>query len=151
MTSLIVNQTIATDEYILGQNLLDLEQANSSDLAQFGVLVTGDTAIETMADFLQQHQHKVSLIAIQFAKVVDGRGYSLAYLIRQRLHFNQQLRAVGEFTRDQLFYLTRCGFNAMTLRDGEDPQAALAAFNTFSVRYQSSQDTLQPLYRRVNR
>jgi uncharacterized protein (DUF934 family) len=58
---------------------------------------------------------------------------------------------VGDFTRDQLFFLQRTGFNAMTLRAGEDAQAALAAFDTFTVRYQGSTDEPAPLFARVTR
>ena len=42
-----------------------------------------------------------------------------------------ELRAVGDITRDQLFYLESCGFDAFELRDGEDPHEALAALRRF--------------------
>lgn len=147
MRSLIVNQHIAQDAAVLGENLFDLSTAATATAPQFGLLVDGDTAIDAIAPLLP----KLNLIAVQFPKVVDGRGYSLAYLLRQRLKFTGELRAVGDFTRDQLFYLQRTGFNAMTLRAGEDAQAALAAFATFSVRYQGSSDVAAPLFQSVTR
>lgn len=151
--SLIVNQTVTKDNTILGKNLFILNN-NSTDidentvknipaeLEKFGVLVNGDCDIQLIKPYLS----RLNLIAIQFAKVVDGRGYSLAYLLRNRLKFTGELRAVGDFTRDQLFFLQRTGFNAMTLRIGEDVEAALSAFNTFSIRYQGSSDTSNPLF-----
>ena len=42
-----------------------------------------------------------------------------------------ELRAIGDMLRDQLLFLARCGFDAFALRDGEDPQEALAAFRRF--------------------
>jgi uncharacterized protein (DUF934 family) len=160
--SLIVNQVVAKDYAILGKNLFilnnnltDNKTDNSltdinentvsnipTELETFGVLVNGDCDIQLIKPYLS----RLNLIAIQFPKVVDGRGYSLAYLLRNRLKFIGELRAVGEFTRDQLFFLQRTGFNAMTLRAGENAEAALSAFNTFSIRYQGSSDTSNPLF-----
>jgi uncharacterized protein (DUF934 family) len=147
--SLIVNQAIAHDTAVLGSNLFTLDTLADvpTDLAQFGLLVGGDcdTAL------IKPHLSRINLIAVEFPKVVDGRGYSLAYLLRNRLNFTGELRAVGDFTRDQLFFLGRTGFNAMTLRAGENATDALTAFNTFSVRYQGSNDTSKPLFVQTTR
>jgi uncharacterized protein (DUF934 family) len=142
--SLILNQAVVKDEAVLGMNLFTLDTLSDAPASDFGLLVGGDCDVKLLETLLL----RLNLIAVQFPKVVDGRGYSLAYLIRNRLNFKGQLRAVGDFTRDQLFYLQRTGFNAMTLRVGEDASAALAAFNTFSVRYQGSSDELAPLFAR---
>lgn len=88
------------------------------------------------------------LIAIHFPKFVDGRGYSSARLLRERYGFAGELRAIGDIQRDQLFDLTRCGFDAFLLRDGEEAEAALASFDTFGNPYQASVDRPLPLFRR---
>ncbi len=36
-----------------------------------------------------------------------------------------------------MFFLARCGFDAFELLDGEDPAAAIAQLERFSVAYQS--------------
>ena len=92
--------------------------------------------------------HALSLIAIQFPKFTDGRGYSSAVLLRHRLGYRGELRAFGDVGRDQLLYLRRCGFDAFRLPAHRDPQAALSAFEDFSVRYQGSADDPLPLFRR---
>jgi len=79
---------------------------------------------------------------------VDGRGYSIARLLRERYGWRGELRAIGDVLRDQLFYLTRCGFDAFELRAGQDAQAALTALADFSEAYQSSVERPQPLFRR---
>ncbi len=56
------------------------------------------------------------LIAIDFPKFTDGRGYSIARLLRERYGYAGQIRAVGDVLIDQLFYMSRCGFNAFLLR-----------------------------------
>jgi uncharacterized protein (DUF934 family) len=89
------------------------------------------------------------MIAVDFPKFADGRGFSLAYLLRQRFGFRGELRAHGPLLRDQLYYLKRVGFNAFTLREGQDVRAALASLNDFSVRYQGSVDEPRPLFARA--
>jgi uncharacterized protein (DUF934 family) len=97
------------------------------------------------------HLPKVGLVAIHFPKFGDGRGYSKARLLRERYGYKGELRAVGEVLTDQLFYMLRCGFDAFQLADGKDTEAALAAFQTFSVTYQGATDDGRPLYRRTQR
>jgi uncharacterized protein (DUF934 family) len=90
------------------------------------------------------------VVAVNFPKFTDGRGYSIARLLRERYGYRGELRAIGDVQRDQLFYLARCGFNAFALRAGEDPRAALSAFGDFSDAYQNSVERPLPLFRRRN-
>ena len=87
-------------------------------------------------------------IEVNFPSLTDGRGHSIARLLRERHGYRGELRAVGDVQRDQLFYLARCGFDAFLLRDGEDAAAALAALGDFSEAYQASVERPQPLFRR---
>ena len=91
------------------------------------------------------------LIAIDFPKFTDGRGYSSAFLLRNRLGFRGELRAVGDVLLDQIWYLARVGFNAFALRADQDVQAALAQLAVFSERYQGSTDQPVPAFRRRER
>jgi uncharacterized protein (DUF934 family) len=75
-------------------------------------------------------------VEVNFPKFGDGRGYSIAKLLRNRYGYKGELRAVGHITRDHLYYMERVGFDAFELREGEDPAEALAGFETFSVSYQ---------------
>ena len=79
----------------------------------------------------------LSLVAIQFPSFTDGRGYSIARLLRERHHWRGELRAVGEVLRDQLQSLARCGFDGFALSDGVDIDQALAAFADFDEHYQA--------------
>jgi uncharacterized protein (DUF934 family) len=87
------------------------------------------------------------LIAVRFPAFTDGRGYSVARLLRERHGFRGELRAIGDVVRDSLFDLARCGFDAFTLRDDQDAAAALAAFGEFSEVYQAAADR-EPLFAR---
>ncbi len=85
---------------------------------------------------------KLRLIAIEFPAFTDGRGYSSARLLRERYGWKGELRAVGDVLRDQVFLLSRSGFDTFALRDDQNVQASLAAFNDFSAYYQHAADRL---------
>ena len=89
----------------------------------------------------------LSLVAIHFPKFTDGRGYSTANLLR-RAGYQGELRAFGDLGRDQLFYLSRCGFDAFALRPGADLHDALASLRDFTEPYQGSVSDPRPLFRR---
>lgn len=88
------------------------------------------------------------VVAVNFPQFTDGRGYSIARLLRELYGWRGELRAIGDVFRDQLFYLARCGFDAFALRQGEDSRAALSAFDDFSEVYQTAADRPMPLFRR---
>lgn len=57
------------------------------------------------------------LIAIAFPKFTDGRGYSMGWLLRRRLGFRGEMRAVGDVLFDQMQLMVRCGFDAFEIAD----------------------------------
>ena len=87
------------------------------------------------------------LVAIDFPIFTDGRGFSYGRTLREHYGYQGEVRAIGEFIRDQLHYLSRCGFDAYALTTS-DPQAALASLGDFSDGYQASIDQSQPYFRR---
>ncbi|MEO8718578.1 MAG: DUF934 domain-containing protein [Burkholderiales bacterium] len=91
---------------------------------------------------------RLQAIAVKFPAFGDGRGYSIARLLRERYGYRGELRAVGQVARDNLHFMAQCGFDAFELRAGEDAQAAIAAFNDFSETYQATVARPQPLFRR---
>ncbi len=106
-------------------------------------LEPGDDPAEIAPDL-----DRFQLVAINFPKFADGRGYSCAALLRTRYGYRGELRAIGDVGRDQLFYLKRCGFDAFALAPHRDPHAALASLGDFTQRYQGSVDDPLPLFRK---
>lgn len=90
-------------------------------------------------------------VAIPFPHFKDGRGYSLARLLRERFGYRGELRAVGDVLRDQLQAMRRCGFDAFEMKAGKDPHDGLRAFTEFDVTYQPAADEPLPLWRRAAR
>jgi uncharacterized protein (DUF934 family) len=109
-----------------------------------GVLLGPGDDPQAIAD----HLHEIEVIAVEFPQFTDGRGYSIARLLRERHGFKGEIRAVGEVLRDNLFYLSRCGFDSFVLSDQSRLDEAIADLSTFSDAYQASVERPQPLFRR---
>ena len=91
-------------------------------------LIATDT-LDAISDDLKQF----GIIAIEFEKFNDGRGFSQARLLRERYGYNGEIRAIGNFLRDQLYYMHRCGFNAFELGEAVNAEDALKAFSAYSI------------------
>jgi uncharacterized protein (DUF934 family) len=101
------------------------------------------------ADQIGLDANKLAVIGVNFPGFMDGRAFSTARLLRERYGFTGELRAVGNFIRDQLCYLRRCGVNAFAFANPEaDLEVALNSLNDFNEYYQASVDQPLPLYRR---
>ncbi len=90
---------------------------------------------------------KLALIAIRFPHFTDGRGYSIARQLRQRLGYAGELRALGDVLRDQIFFYARVGFDSFALRDDQRADQCVAALADFTEVYQASTDR-GPLFAR---
>ena len=72
---------------------------------------TGDSEPNELIGLLD----RIALIAIRFSTVNDGRGLSIAVILRTRLGFKGELRAIGEVHEDVLHYMRRCGIDSYEL------------------------------------
>lgn len=72
------------------------------------------------------------VIAVQFPTFTDGRGYSQGRILRERMGYSGDLRAIGDILRDQMYLLHKCGFSSFVLREDQSPEEALAALKDFS-------------------
>jgi len=101
-----------------------------------GVILDSADPVAAVADDLDAF----GLIAVDFPKFTDGRPYSTARLLRGRLGYGGELRAVGNVLRDQLPFMVRCGFDAFALPDGAPADRWLAALDEITVAYQPAAD-----------
>ena len=116
----------------------------TSSGAPIGIWLDSHEDPEAIADDLA----RFAVIGVNFPKFADGRGYSIARLLRERYGYHGELRAIGDVQQDQLFLLKRCGFDAFVVRADKDIRAALAGLNDFSETYQAAIDQPLPLFRR---
>jgi len=91
---------------------------------------------------------RLPLIAVDFPSIGDGRGYSTARLLRERYGYKGELRAIGAVLKDTLLGMERCGFDSFALREGEDADEAITAFDELADHYQANAVQVLPLFRR---
>jgi len=100
-----------------------LSLANTDDVLELGGTLAG-----------------VKLIVLNFPKFTDGRAYSQARLLRERLGYTGELRATGAVFLDQLPFLLRCGFDSFESEQRGFAEALAKARTLFSVVYQPTGD-----------
>jgi uncharacterized protein (DUF934 family) len=81
-----------------------------------------------------------SLIALEFPKFRDGRAFSWARMLRTRLGFTGEIRAVGDFLYDQVNYQHRVGFDAWEVPDNFTLEMFNRALTEMTNVYQPSTD-----------
>lgn len=86
------------------------------------------------------------VIAIAFPKFTDGRGYSSAAILREA-GYDGDIRAVGDVTIDQLWYLKRVGFSSLAPLKPISADAAESALKRFPTAYQDANDGAGPAWR----
>lgn len=123
------------------------QRATLANRNPIGVWIPSDQLATPLRDDLD----KFAVIAVDFPRFSDGRGYSIAFNLRQRLGYKGELRAIGDVLRDNLFQMQRCGFNAFATRQDRSIHDALKGLTAFSQPYQASVDLALPLFRRAPR
>ncbi len=111
--------------------------------AKLGVRVPSDKLPQDIPNI-----DKLALIAIEFPKFSDGRGYTVGRMLRDRHNSTGELRAVGWVIREWMSYMERCGFDAWELKPGKPLESALQAFGEITHSYQSTPVQKLPIYRR---
>jgi uncharacterized protein (DUF934 family) len=104
--------------------------------APIGVRLKSDESPEALGEDVQ----RLSVVVIEFPKFRDGRGFSWARMLRTRLGFTGEVRAVGDFLYDQIAYLHRTGFDAFAVPDGFTLETFNRALAEMTNVYQPSAD-----------
>ena len=85
---------------------------------------------------LKEDLERLEMIALEFPIFRDGRAYSQARMLRQQMGFSGDLRATGDVLRDQIFFMTRCGFSSFEVSEKADFSQWKEALKEFSAWYQ---------------
>ncbi|MCY4656167.1 MAG: DUF934 domain-containing protein [Gammaproteobacteria bacterium] len=154
MPSLVKNDQIVVDPWrIVSKSAPDyqekvivpLDQLNAPDTE--AVWLSADVEIEEIVNDLLD----LELIAIEFETFADGRGLSLATLLRTRYEFKGEIRAFGELQPDLTPFMKRSGFDSFVFEDAAMAKAALECMASSTEFYQASATQPEPSYRRVKR
>jgi uncharacterized protein (DUF934 family) len=100
--------------------------------APTGVIWPNDRRVAELLPYLDW----IALVALVFPTFRDGRAYSQARLLRERLGYQGGLRATGAVFLDQLPFLLRCGFDSFESDQKGFGEALEKARTLFSVVYQ---------------
>ncbi len=134
-------QFIADDAALIAGDItvsLARWQQNRADLVahngKVGLRLKASDSVEDFAEDLTN----IKLVELDFADFSDGRSFSQAWLLRGRFDYKNEIRAIGRYLPEQVFYLSRVGVNAYASEKTTDLDAVLNNLNDFTVKYQSS-------------
>jgi uncharacterized protein (DUF934 family) len=102
----------------------------------FGVRLKSSDSPEALRADLSQ----IALVVIEFPTFRDGRAFSWARMLRTRLDFKGEIRAVGHFLYDQLAFMVRTGFDSFEVRQDFREEDFVRAMREISFFYQPSAD-----------
>jgi len=112
--------------------------------APLGVFLANTADPAKLAPYLS----RLTLVAVAFPAHTDGRGFSLARLLR-RAGFRGELRASGRLVADQATHALRCGFDTIEIasdiasrQDAAQWSAALSAYGAFYQQGYASRETI---------
>ncbi|KJS13036.1 MAG: oxidoreductase [Hoeflea sp. BRH_c9] len=93
-----------------GRRLLGLAEAldHALDNVPFGVVLQPAEDVRALAPILD----RLAIIALTFPAFSDGRAFSQAMLLRERLAYKGELRAIGTVLLDQVPLMLRTGFDS---------------------------------------
>ena len=128
----LVRWRAEADELAERNDPLGLSLANNDDLTML---------TEQVAQF--------ALICLEFPSFTDGRAFSQARILRDRLGYTGELRATGNILRDQIAFMKRCGFDSFEF-DQEPVEDWTLIADEISVTYQDATNSPATVARRRN-
>ena len=141
--------TLADDQDLVAGNVIvslarfQLEgEALLGEGRKVGIRLAPNEAVETLAYDLP----RLAVVALTFPKYRDGRAFSAALILRQRLGFGGEVRAVGEVLLEQARFMIRSGFDAFEPADATTPAQWSDAGHRFRHVYQRAADDLTPAF-----
>ncbi|MEY4717718.1 MAG: hypothetical protein RL563_336 [Pseudomonadota bacterium] len=128
------DQTLSANDIIVSLTRWNKDQnAIQNHTGKVGIRLTPGDTLDTL-----DNAANAAVIELDFPAFNDGRLFSLARLLRDAHDYQGEIRAVGKFLADQVFYLHRVGVDSFELNEARDIEVAQAALHDFSVRYQGS-------------
>jgi len=88
-----------------------IEKAEASNDVGLGVLIRPADDVRRLEPYL----YRIEIIAVEFPAFNDGRAFSHASLLRERLDYRQELRAVGDVLIDQVPLMLRVGIDSFAV------------------------------------
>ncbi len=120
------------------------------DIGSVGIWLDTHETLESLISAIDDI-NKLPIIAVHVERFADGRIFSLGTLLRTRYGYKNELRAIGDVLKDQLFFLKRSGFTSFDIRADRSAEDAITSLHDFSQPYQGAVDEPRPVFQRYNR
>ncbi len=95
---------------------------------------------------LLPYLERVALVEVSFPTFRDGRGYSVARILREG-GYAGELRAAGDVLVDQLPLMRRCGFDSFAPQAPIDADVLKASLDRYDHVYQRAADGRTPVWK----
>jgi len=142
-TAVADDQTIPRGDVIISLARFQSEgERLLGECRQVGVRLASEEPVEALAYDLP----RLAVVALEFPKFRDGRAFSAARILRERLGYGGEVRAVGDVLIEQAKFMIRCGFDAFEPADGSGPTEWTAAAGRFRHVYQRAADERAPAF-----
>lgn len=104
----------------------------------------GTLTLPNDADPREASLDGVHTVVLQFPVFTDGRAFSQAFLLRRRLGFAGQIRAIGDVLIDQLAQMQRSGFTQAVLRADQSIDHGRQLLAQYDAYYQGDAVDVKP-------
>lgn len=133
----ITDSGVRADDRPRGVEILlaDWRAGVRPEAGRFELVVPNTEEIDALADIVA----RFDAVVLEFPDFKDGRAYTQARVLRERLNFKGEIRARGEVLCDQALFMARAGFDAFEIGEG-DPEGFRKALRAYSAFYQPGAD-----------
>lgn len=138
----IINGGVRLDEKSLGEEITLAEWRDGvrPEAGRFALSIPNTEDIEALAEIIR----RFDAVILEFPTFQDGRAYSQARLLRERLDYRGEIRARGAVLCDQALFMVRSGFDALDIGEG-DAASFKRALGAYSAYYQPAADDAIPV------
>ncbi len=111
------------------------------EAGRFELVVPNTEDLTALADVVR----RFDAVALEFPTFKDGRAYSQARVLRERLGFAGDIIAEGAVLCDQALFMARAGFNVIEIGEG-DAAGFARALGAYSAFYQPAADAAPSIH-----
>lgn len=137
----IIDGVVRIEERPVGEEitLAKWREGVRPEAGRFELSIPNTEDVEALAGIVD----RFDAVVLEFPGFQDGRAYSQARILRERLGYRGEIRARGAVLCDQALFMVRAGFDALDIGDG-DADGFRRALSAYSVFYQPCADGAEP-------
>lgn len=139
----VTENGVTVDDRPLGEEitLAEWRAGVRPEAGRFELLLPNTEDIEALGDVVR----RFDAVILEFPEFKDGRAYSQARVLRERLGYKGEIRARGAVLCDQALFMLRAGFDALEIGGG-DAEGFRRAISAYSYYYQPAADGVAPVH-----